>query len=365
MASPHPKIVQELFTAAHALHAAAQGMTICKLESQRVATIAQDISACIENTSLRVHHGNQTLAISLSAFSALNITQNVFKQCAKFMADASARGALRQAWNTAKGEPSTTLGNYLAACTALKEVLVAKDNFCGLLESPERCSVGLSEKQSKTDLQLEVLRLSPKYDGFKAVVLGIANMTDGLPWPAKAVPQTVLQIITHIEAARAAPGRITELLSEVGLQWELVAKFHSSDAGDSEKLMGYVTKFFDNIYCIYIRLRVLAAIHPIKRYLGQQSMDAALAEESQRLVCATRDLESARDWSTHRNVVKINDTLTTVTAVVQRIRDGTDFPSNAAAVSSPVMCVSHHTIQIAPLVVATASFPFSASAPFC
>ncbi|KAH7075292.1 hypothetical protein BKA62DRAFT_762876 [Auriculariales sp. MPI-PUGE-AT-0066] len=265
------------------------GMPACKQESQRIAGIARDISTCVENSSLRAHHGNQTLVISLSALSALNITQKrvpydvlfhpqcsrvhaVYSSSVPSMADAGTRGAVGQAWNTAKGEPSTMLGNYLAACTALKELLVAKDNFCELLESPERCLVGLSENQSKNDLQLEVLRLSPEYDGFKAVVLGIANMTEGLPWPAKAVPQTILQIILHIE----------------------------------QRL------------CIYIRLRVLAAIHPIKRYLGQQSMNAALAEESQRLGC------------------QIDNTLTTVAAaVVHRIGDDPDISPNAAATSNP------------------------------
>ena len=37
------------------------------------------------------------------------------------------------------------------------------------------------------------------YDGLKITLGTMANMTDGLPWPIKAVPQTVLFVLKLFE----------------------------------------------------------------------------------------------------------------------------------------------------------------------
>ena len=37
------------------------------------------------------------------------------------------------------------------------------------------------------------------YDSLKMALDGMANMTDGLPWPLKALPQTLMQLIQQAE----------------------------------------------------------------------------------------------------------------------------------------------------------------------
>ena len=43
------------------------------------------------------------------------------------------------------------------------------------------------------------------YDSVKVVVAGLINMTDGLPWPWKAIPQTVMQFVLQAEVRRDVP----------------------------------------------------------------------------------------------------------------------------------------------------------------
>jgi len=37
------------------------------------------------------------------------------------------------------------------------------------------------------------------YDGLKSTVTVMVNMTDGLPWPLKAAPQTFLYVLQLLE----------------------------------------------------------------------------------------------------------------------------------------------------------------------
>ncbi|KAH7091876.1 hypothetical protein BKA62DRAFT_834779 [Auriculariales sp. MPI-PUGE-AT-0066] len=131
------------------------------------------------------------------------------------------------------------------ACDAISDVLMANGNDCGLLEDPTTAGPTLPNEDHRDDLRLEVSGLTPAYDGIKAVILGMVNMTEGLPWPLKAIPQTVLQIVKHVENGRAAAARITELLAEVQSQWTLVAEWNGSDIGN-ERLRPHIEAFFDS-----------------------------------------------------------------------------------------------------------------------
>jgi len=43
------------------------------------------------------------------------------------------------------------------------------------------------------------LPVATGFDSFKTVLLGLSNMADGLPWPLKAIPQTISQLIAQAE----------------------------------------------------------------------------------------------------------------------------------------------------------------------
>ncbi|KAH7106644.1 hypothetical protein BKA62DRAFT_687743 [Auriculariales sp. MPI-PUGE-AT-0066] len=232
-------------------------------------------------------------------------------------------------WNrvSKKTETSQTVGNYLAACTALSNILISKDNICGVLE--DACFAALTvDDTAKNELHLEVTRISAEYDGFKTILQAMVNMTDGFPWPLKAVPQTVLQIIKHIESGNAASARITELLTEIEAQWTFVAKFYEPE-GTNKRLHEQIEKFLENIYGIFIRLHVLRALNPIRRYIACDSFDAVLSEESLRLAKATHRLESAREWSTFNAVDRMGGRVGDMHALLTHVAVSVDkaFPT--------------------------------------
>ncbi|KAH7092746.1 hypothetical protein BKA62DRAFT_663641 [Auriculariales sp. MPI-PUGE-AT-0066] len=208
-----------------------------------------------------------------------------------------------------KKETSTIILHYLAACHALSDILQARNDKCGLLEEDaDGAGRALIGRASKKDLELEVENLSPAYDGIKALILGMVNMTDGLPWPLKAVPQTFLQIVQHLEKGQAVAAGVTQLLTEVQAHWDLVAQFHAPDGSD-EKLFAHVATFFEVLLSVFIRLRVLQVAHPVASRIAVDSYNAALTEESQRVTSAMRALESARDWTVSNDIADMKKEL--------------------------------------------------------
>ncbi|KAH7093813.1 hypothetical protein BKA62DRAFT_834554 [Auriculariales sp. MPI-PUGE-AT-0066] len=136
----------------------------------------------------------------------------------------------------------------------------------------------------------------------------MVNMTDGLPWPLKAVPQTFLQIVQHLEKGQAVAAGVTQLLTEVQAHWDLVAQFHVPDGRD-DRLQAQVEIFFQVLFGVFIRLRVLQVTHPVASRIAVDSYNTALGEESQRVASAARTLESARDWKVANDVARVTEKL--------------------------------------------------------
>ncbi|KAH7092748.1 P-loop containing nucleoside triphosphate hydrolase protein [Auriculariales sp. MPI-PUGE-AT-0066] len=136
----------------------------------------------------------------------------------------------------------------------------------------------------------------------------MVNMTDSLPWPLKAVPQTFLQIVQHLEKGQAVAAGVTQLLTEIQAHWDLVAQFHAPDGSD-EKISAHVATFFEVLFSVFIRLRVFQAAHPVASRIAVDSYNTALTEESQRVALAMRALESARDWTASNDIADMKKEL--------------------------------------------------------
>ncbi|KAH7092875.1 hypothetical protein BKA62DRAFT_63983 [Auriculariales sp. MPI-PUGE-AT-0066] len=122
------------------------------------------------------------------------------------------------------------------------------------------------------------------YDGFKIVLEGMANMTDGAPWPWKAIPQTILQFAKLVERSLDLPAKIHDLIREIS---QLIATLFNvrkeeSSAHQSE-LTSFVEVFFADMQRIIIRLRVVEKTHPAKAFLLTDRANAILQDESARM----------------------------------------------------------------------------------
>ncbi|KAH7087251.1 hypothetical protein BKA62DRAFT_797348 [Auriculariales sp. MPI-PUGE-AT-0066] len=312
----HDKVVRDVLNAAQDVANAAIGMTGHKNESRKLSNEVQRIATCVETSSLRAHHAGRALVISVPARCALTITKDIFKQCVTVMTKETGRDMFKQLQKQRKRERQLT-------------VATGRSYYCGTNAAERRSqrrftvralvlvSLGIAKG---ADHRLEVSGLTPAYDGIKAVILGMVNMTEGLPWPLKAIPQTVLQIVKHVENGMAAAARITELLAEVQSQWELVAEWNGSDIGN-ERLRPHIEAFFENVFCVFIRLRILHATHPIRRVVGTESFDNILQEESRKFSEATEKLKLSLALSSSSAIDRVEGQIGSLVVAVNGVAE--------------------------------------------
>ncbi|KZV94421.1 hypothetical protein EXIGLDRAFT_737042 [Exidia glandulosa HHB12029] len=115
----------------------------------------------------------------------------------------------------------------------------------------------------------------------------MANMTDGLPFPFKAVAQTVLQLHQHVEAYRAIDSRIGTLIRNVDDFVEILAKRDRQNIAPGDDIARAVERFFRATQSIIVRLEIVRATASIKKFVAPTAVKTAVAE-------AEADLNDAR-----------------------------------------------------------------------
>ncbi|KZV93583.1 hypothetical protein EXIGLDRAFT_767901 [Exidia glandulosa HHB12029] len=93
-------------------------------------------------------------------------------------------------------QTTTSLDDYLTSLKAVKALLRIENGQSQLVYSGTMAPAAV---QSPAFLQIELSTSTVIDQVFKTALLTMANMTDGLPFPFKAVPQTVLQLHQHVE----------------------------------------------------------------------------------------------------------------------------------------------------------------------
>jgi len=95
----------------------------------------------------------------------------------------------------------------------------------------------------------------------------MVNITDGLPWPLKAVPQTFLYILklfevrvvecchtSHIDSGeqscQSVRPKITSLLFAVQNLWKAVEKVSPAVVADNADLRNHLSEFFECVLII-------------------------------------------------------------------------------------------------------------------
>ena len=100
------------------------------------------------------------------------------------------------------------------------------------------------------------------YDGLKSTISIMVNITDGLPWPLKAMPQTFLYILQLFEvrvveccstcdidlrdqSCQNVRPKITSLLFAVQTLWKAVGKVSPEVVADNADLRNHLSEFFE------------------------------------------------------------------------------------------------------------------------
>jgi hypothetical protein len=148
--------------------------------------------------------------------------------------------------------------------------------------------------------------LDAGYGAFKSALLAMANICEGLPWPLKALPQTILQLLKHAEVSdhisegiyltadknvRASQEDITTLLRGIQSLWNAVMPLCGPTGPVSAPLQAIVQEFFTVLLRTVLRLRVVQALSHVKAMAGVENVKAVLSEELQALETARTTLQ--------------------------------------------------------------------------
>ncbi|KAH7092782.1 hypothetical protein BKA62DRAFT_66947 [Auriculariales sp. MPI-PUGE-AT-0066] len=177
------------------------------------------------------------------------------------------------------------------------------------------------------------------YDGFKVVLEGMANMTDGAPWPWKAIPQTILQFAKLVERSLDIPDKIHDLIREIS---QLIATLFNIRKEESNphqsELTSFVEVFFADMQRIIVRLRVVEKTHPGKAFLLTDRINMIIQDESAKMQRARGNLQT-------RFVAHTAYTVESISECVIRIQSAADTTLTVATETRTEVQFISHVVQ--------------------
>ncbi|KZV82317.1 hypothetical protein EXIGLDRAFT_843843 [Exidia glandulosa HHB12029] len=202
-----------------------------------------------------------------------------------------------------KAERSTTsLDNYRVSLEAVKSLLRIENGQSQLVYSG---TLAPFVAQSPALLHEAISKSTVINQTIKTALQTMANITDGLRFPYKAVAQTVLQLYQHGEAYRAIDSSIGTLIRKVDDFVEILAKPDSQNIAPGEDIARAVERFFSAVQSIIIRLEILRATAKIKKLVAPTAVKTAVADAQADLDDARRLLDMALQVDTNNSTRKI------------------------------------------------------------
>ncbi|KZV88622.1 hypothetical protein EXIGLDRAFT_772519 [Exidia glandulosa HHB12029] len=172
-------------------------------------------------------------------------------------------------------QSTTSLDDYLASLKAVKALLRIEKGQSQLVYSGTMAPTAV---QSAAFLQNEISTSRVIDQVFKTALQTMTNMTDGLPFPYKAVAQTVLQFHEHIESYRQIDDSVGALMSKIDDFVKIVAKPGGRKINSGQETAEAIETFFRAVQSIIVRLEILKATRRVKRFAAPGAVNAALAE---------------------------------------------------------------------------------------
>ncbi|KZV78268.1 hypothetical protein EXIGLDRAFT_847689 [Exidia glandulosa HHB12029] len=199
-------------------------------------------------------------------------------------------------------QTTTSLDDYLTSLKAVKALLRIENGQSQLVYSGTMAPAAV---QSPAFLQIELSTSTVIDQVFKTALLTMANMTDGLPFPFKAVPQTVLQLHQHVEDYRAIDNSIATVIRKVDDFVEILAKPDRQNIAPGEDIARAVKRFFRAVQSILLRLEILRATTTIKKLVAPTAIQNVVAGAEAELQDVRRLLDMALQVDTNRTARQI------------------------------------------------------------
>ncbi|KAH7088675.1 hypothetical protein BKA62DRAFT_777162 [Auriculariales sp. MPI-PUGE-AT-0066] len=238
--------------------------------------------------------------------SHITVTREIIDECAKEIhgrAVSSTLKSIRQ-----RLDPDSSLVMYLQSMSVLEKMLEIDPTtgVAQLVLDPAR-RLGLTEARPTYDLWVPFglkfvsrahrLRhiLSTKRaanEGFKFLVQGMANMTDGAPWPWKAIPQTLLQFTNAIELAKGQPQKVEELTDKIAQRIAFLLSVAQGHTDSNTEINTYIEVFFADVQRIIIRLRMIESALSVKAFVFADYFEKVISGEANKMQDALEGLQA-------------------------------------------------------------------------
>ncbi|KAH7097202.1 hypothetical protein BKA62DRAFT_717329 [Auriculariales sp. MPI-PUGE-AT-0066] len=255
--------------------------------AEKLVLAAQEIATAIERSS---EQGSLTDAdLSPPVVATLVATASVIDHCASGLEERRSHNLFQRAKSLRTSD--TLFGDYRCALEQISATLQIQDGSCKLLDDPD--AVLLSIAHHDQSLDLTGTRISTSlaiYDTFKLGLRGLIDMTDGLFWPLKAIPQISLSILTQLEAQPSVSALLTAIQEHSRLleeQWRSLSQ--------TDSLLPHIQRFFTILQVIAVRLRICRATGALVRLASANRIHAMIAEEAIKLAEARSLLMATLD----------------------------------------------------------------------
>ncbi|KAH7097020.1 hypothetical protein BKA62DRAFT_833577 [Auriculariales sp. MPI-PUGE-AT-0066] len=253
-----------------------------KIAATKLVSTAREITAAVA-AACQQRPGD----LPILAKSHVLVTQQFMDECATYIQSRVRPSSVGTFTSTST---ATQLSAFVLAIGILRDMLVIENGAAQLVLDPA-CRLGLSDAKP----ELVSPRLSAQcagYHGVKVVIQALANMTEGLMWPWKAIPQTVLQFIKMVESSHRQPQKFKDLLGSIGARVSFLVNLCHRKGRKNQELCNYVLNFLCDIQRIILRLRITMAVHPAKQFPLTSKIDEIIVEESAGMQAAVQRLQN-------------------------------------------------------------------------
>ncbi|KZV97368.1 hypothetical protein EXIGLDRAFT_832930 [Exidia glandulosa HHB12029] len=197
---------------------------------------------------------------------------------------------------------TTSPDDYLASLKAVEALLRIENGQSQLVYSGTMAPAAV---QSPAFLQNEISTSTVIDQVFKTALLTMTNVKDGLPFPFKAIPQTVLHLHQHVEDYRAIDNSIATVIRKVDDFVEILAKFDRQNIAPGEDIARAVERFFRAVQSIFLRLEILRATATLKKLVAPTTIQTVVAGAEAELHDARRLLDMALQVNTNHTARQI------------------------------------------------------------
>ncbi|KAH7101911.1 hypothetical protein BKA62DRAFT_756995 [Auriculariales sp. MPI-PUGE-AT-0066] len=206
-------------------------------------------------------------------------------------------------------DASSQLESFVLSMQVLEEMLedarsnrpqIDDNGVSELIMDPAR-RLGLSDAAPTSDLPMLTKSLAV-YEGFKVVVKGLANMTEGAPWPWKAIPQTVLQFTAIVECTLKQSQKIEDLVDKIACRIALLLSISQKTGGGNREVDAHVEMF------------LASRVHPAKSLPLTDYIECLLSDETRKMQHAAEELQA-------RFTVRTAYTVESIAAAVTKLQD--------------------------------------------